>query len=89
MKITRVIGDRLLVQVPLLGEEKTDSGLIIPASAAKEKQVVTVLQVGTDVKEQISVGDQIMIGKYGLELVEGNEEKYYLVNTEDVYGVME
>jgi len=92
------IGDHILVK-PLDKEEKTKSGLYIPDSAQEKPQQGTVIALGTGKYNGdtlisfeamgIAVGDVIMFAKYGPTEVKLDDEEYYILDTDDILGVIQ
>lgn len=82
--------DRVLVE-PAAAEEKTAGGIIIPDTAQEKPQQGTVVAIGggtTDKPVTVSVGDQILYGKYsGTELtIDGND--YLIMRNSDIFGTL-
>lgn len=86
MKV-KPIGDRILVQ-PLEQEEVTKSGIILPASAEKEKKAqgkIIALGNGEEIKRLgLKEGDVVVFGKYSGDEIEidGKECKMLYVGHE-------
>ena len=85
----RLTGDRLVVRPPGDGERKTNSGLLIPATAAPAPKRLTwadVALVGPDVRVA-KVGDRVLFPpQSGLE-VELDGEELMLLRERDVQAV--
>ncbi len=84
------IGERVLVK-PVKVEEKTASGLIIPGAADKEKPnlgEITALGKGDELKD-IKIGDKIIYAKFSGTEIKDKDEKYLILNIEDVLAVVE
>jgi chaperonin GroES len=68
----RPLDDRIVVE-PLAAEERTSGGIVLPDSSREKQQRGTVLAVGPgkllDSGERgevgVSVGDEVIFGKYG------------------------
>ena len=77
------LADRVLVE-PAAAETTTSSGIIIPDTAKEKPQKGTVVAVGPGTAENpitVSVGNQVLYGKYaGTELQ--HEGKDYLIMKE-------
>lgn len=94
----RPIGDHILVR-PLNKEEVTKAGIVLPDSAQEKPQEGTVLSVGTgkyvddtliSFKEMgIEVGQVVMFTKYGPTEVKIDGEDLYILESNDVLGVIE
>ena len=87
------LGDRIAVKY-VETEEKTESGIVLPDTAKKEKpqqgEVVAVGKGCYDEKENIelSVGDMVVFDKFsGTEVTVDNED-YIIVSLEDVLAVI-
>ncbi|MFZ6051056.1 co-chaperone GroES [Halocola ammonii] len=84
------LADRVLVE-PAPAEEKTASGIIIPDSAKEKPQRGTVVAVGPGKKDEptsVSVGDNVLYGKFsGTELsVEGKD--YLIMREADIFAIV-
>ena len=89
MKI-RPIGERVLVK-PVKVEEKTASGIILPGAGEKERpNIAEVIAVGKGEKlEDIKVGERVVYSKFSGNEIKDGEEKYIVLNIEDVLAVIE
>lgn len=71
------IGNRILVK-PLTTEEVTRSGIVLPATADKEKKAqgkIIAMGNGTGIAELgLKIGDTVVFGKYAGDEVEIEEE---------------
>ncbi len=90
------MGGRLLVK-PTEEPQKTKGGLYIPDTAEKEKpQEGEVVALGTGkINEDgkvlpfsVEVGDKVLFKKYAPDEIEINEEKYLVLNEDDVLAVL-
>jgi len=67
------LGDRVVVKVAEVAEQKTKSGLIVPDTAKEKPQEAEVIAVGPGslndkgerVPLDVAVGDKIIFAKYG------------------------
>jgi chaperonin GroES len=91
------LGGRILVQ-PLEEEEVTESGLIIPDTASKEKpQQGKVIALGTgkvtdegkNIDFRVKVGEKILFKKYSPDEVELGGEEYLVMDEDDILAVIE
>ena len=89
MKI-RPIGERVLVK-PVKVEEKTASGIILPGAGEKERpNIAEVIAVGKGEKlEDIKIGERVVYSKFSGTEIKDGEEKYIVLNIEDVLAVIE
>lgn len=89
MKI-RPIGERVLVK-PVKIEEKTASGIILPGAGDKERpNIAEVIAVGKGEKlDNIKVGERVVYSKFSGTEIKDGEEKYLILNIEDVLAVIE
>ena len=87
----RPLDDRVVVQ-PLEAEEVTAGGIVLP-DAAKEKpqrgKVVAVgagklLDSGARGELSVTVGDEVIFGKYGGSEVEVNGEEFKILRESDI-----
>jgi chaperonin GroES len=94
MKI-RPLHDRVIVK-RLEEERKTESGIVIPDSAAEKPDTGEVIAIGTgklledgkvrplDVKK----GDKVLFGKYSGQTVKIEGEEMLVMREEDIMGVL-
>lgn len=89
MKI-QPLGDRVVVKVAEVKEEKTKSGLYVPDTAKEKPQEAEVLAVGpgalNDKGERIpidlAVGDKIIFSKYGGMEIKVDGDDYLILSAE-------
>lgn len=90
------LGSRVIVE-PVEEEKTTESGIVIPDTAEKERPIRgRVLAVGpgkvTDSGERVPVsvkeGDTVLFKKYGPDEVEIGGKKYLVVDEEDILAVI-
>ncbi len=88
--------DHIIVKADV-GEEKTKSGIYIPATASKERpQMGEVVAVGpgkmTDEGKrlvmEVAVGDKILFSKYGPSEVKIEGEELLILNQGDVLAIV-
>ncbi|MEC8739551.1 MAG: co-chaperone GroES [Bacteroidota bacterium] len=82
--------DRFLVE-PAAAEETTAGGIIIPDTAKEKPQKGTIVAVGPGKKDEpttVSIGDNVLYGKYsGTELqVEGKD--YLMMRESDILAIV-
>ena len=90
------LGDRVLVK-PLISEEVTKSGIVLPDTAEKEKKEqgeIIAIGDGEKIKKlNLKVGDKVLFGKYAGDEVEmdGKSGKvdYKFLKDEDILGIVE
>ena len=84
MKI-QPLDDRVLV-IPAGEEEKTASGIIIPDTAKEKPRRGTIVAVGNDeeLKELLSVGDEILYGKYAGDELNYDGKDYLILSRGDI-----
>ncbi len=89
------IGDRVLVE-HIEEKEQVRGGIIIPDSAKEKPQEAKVIAVGTGKKGEdgkilpfeVSVGDRVLISKYGGTEVKIEDKKYTIVREDDILGIL-
>lgn len=84
------LADRVLI-LPAPAEEKTIGGIIIPDTAKEKPLQGKVVAVGNGTKDEemlISVGDQVLYGKYAGSELEFEGEKYLIMRQSDVLAVL-
>ena len=89
--------DRVVLK-PLVAEETTKSGIVLPGQAKEKPQQAEVIAVGpgglVDGKEvtmQVKVGDKVIFSKYSGTEGEGESEndKLVIVKQNDILAVIE
>ena len=89
--------DRVVLK-PLVAEETTKSGIVLPGQAKEKPQQAEVIAVGpgglVDGKEvtmQVKIGDKVIFSKYSGTEVEGESEndKLVIVKQNDILAVIE
>ncbi len=87
-----------VVLKPLVAEETTKSGIVLPGQAKEKPQQAEVIAVGpgglVDGKEvtmQVKAGDKVIFSKYsGTEVETGeDDEKLVIVKQNDILAVIE
>ncbi len=89
MKI-QPMGDRVVVKVAEVKEEKTKSGLYVPDTAKEKPQEAEIIAVGpgalNDKGERIAidlaVGDKVIFSKYGGMEIKLEGEEYLILSAE-------
>ncbi|HHK42281.1 MAG TPA: co-chaperone GroES [Planctomycetaceae bacterium] len=87
----RPLDDRVVVE-PIEAEETTSGGIVLPDTAKEKPQRGTVIAVGPgkllDSGERaalsVSVGDEVIYGKYGGSDVELNGEEVKILRESDI-----
>jgi chaperonin GroES len=91
----RPIGDRILVQ-HVEEKEQIRGGVIIPESAREKPQQARIVALGTGLKSkagvisrfEVKVGDTVLIAKFSGAEVKVAEQKFTLVQQDDILGVI-
>ena len=84
------LSDRVLI-LPNPAEEKTAGGLIIPDTAKEKPLAGKVLAVGpgtSEVKMEVSVGDQVLYGKYAGQELQIDGESYLIMKQNDILAII-
>ena len=87
--------DRVIVKAAA-AEEKTAGGIIIPDTAKEKPQRGEVVAVGegkvadngTTIKPQVSVGDQVLYGKYAGTEITIDGQDYLIMRESDILAVL-
>ena len=95
MKDIKPLGDRILVKI-LEEEEQTKDGIIIPDSAKEKSQEAEVIALGSGKKDDdgkrqefdVSVGDKVLISKYGGSEVKLDGASHQLLREDDILGII-
>lgn len=93
MKI-QPLGDRVVVKVVEVSEEKTKSGLYVPDTAKEKPQEAEVLAVGPGalndkgerIAMQVAVGDKVIFSKYAGTEVKIDGDEYLIMTERDILG---
>lgn len=95
MKDIKPLGDRILVKI-LEEEEQVRDGIIIPDSAKEKSQEAEIIALGSGKKESdgnrqefdVSVGDKVLISKYGGTEVKLDGASHQLLREDDILGII-
>ena len=95
MKDIKPLGDRILVKI-LEEEEQTKDGIIIPDSAKEKSQEAEVIALGSGKKDDdgkrqefdVSIGDKVLISKYGGTEVKLDGASHQLLREDDILGII-
>jgi chaperonin GroES len=82
------LGDRVLVKLQP-SEEKTSSGIIIPAAAQEKTTQGEVVAVGDSKDILIKPGQKVMYDKYAGSSVKMDNQEYLIVSYKDILAVVE
>ena len=86
------LGDRVIIK-PLVEEEVTKSGIVLPDTVEKEKKeqgaVVSVGNGEKITKLGLKAGDRVLFGKYSGEDVKVDNVEYKVLKDEDVLAIIE
>ncbi|NQV00948.1 MAG: co-chaperone GroES [Parcubacteria group bacterium] len=86
------LGDRVLIE-PISVEDKTESGIILPDTADKEKPEegkVVAVGSGKMVKAGfIKKGDKVLFTKYGPNEIKIDNKEYLIAKEEDILAILE
>lgn len=83
---------------PLLQEEKTKSGILLPETAEKERpeqgRIVAVgpgkkTDEGKVIPLDVKVGDVVLFTKYGPNEVKVDDKEYLIAKEDDILGILE
>lgn len=91
MKI-QPLGDRVVVKVVEVAEEKTKSGLYVPDTAKEKPQEAEVMAVGPGALNEkgeriamdVAVGDKVIFSKYGGMEVKIDGDEYLILSERDI-----
>ena len=84
------LADRVLVE-PAAAETKTSSGIIIPDTAKEKPQKGTIVAVGKGTKENpitVSVGDNVLYGKYAGTELQHDGVDYLIMKENDILAIV-
>ena len=89
------LGNRVLVEA-VEETEVVKGGIVIPDSAKEKPQEAVVVALGTggkdddgkDIPFEVSVGDMVLMSKYGGTEVKFNDKEYKILNATDILAVV-
>ncbi len=84
------LGERIVIQ-KLDKEEKTASGIVLPASAQEQPQYAEVVAISDQLKKDevnIKVGDRVIYSRYAGTDVKFHEDEFIVIKMEDVLAVV-
>ena len=94
MKLKPLV-DRVVVKM-IEAEEKTESGIILTASAQEKPQIAEIIAVGPgglvdgkQVDMVVSVGDRVVVSKYAGTEVKMGAEECTIVRQSDILAIVE
>lgn len=88
------LGERIVVK-HLEVEKTTKSGLVLPGSASEKPKYAEVVVISEEVlkddetKDLLKVGDYVIYSNYSGTDVESGDDKYTIVELEDVQAIVE
>ena len=96
MKIQPIL-DHILIE-PIIEEEKTKSGILLPETAEKEKpEQGKVIAVGPGKRSEegkiiplsVKTGQIVLFTKYGPNEIKVDEKEYLIAKEEDILAIIE
>jgi chaperonin GroES len=97
VKELKPLGDRVLIK-PILEEEKSKGGILLPDTVSKEKpQVGEVLAIGPGATNKegkiipmtVKKGDKVVYAKYsGTDIKGDNDEDYLILSEKDILAIV-
>lgn len=86
------LADRVLIEA-VSTEDKTESGIILPDTADKEKpEQGKVIAVGPGKKDKplsVKKGDVVLFTKYGPNEIKIDNKEYLIAREEDILAILE
>lgn len=90
----KALGDRVILK-PLVAEETTKSGIVLPGMSKEKPQQAEVYAVGPggmvdgkEVEMTVKVGDQVIYSKYAGTEVEIDDVEYIIVKQSEILAVI-
>lgn len=80
------LGNRVLVK-KVEAATTTASGIIIPDNASEKPSQGEVVAVSKDV-ESLTNGNTVLFGKFAGSEVTLDSEKYLIIDTDDIFGII-
>ena len=96
MKI-KPLADHILIE-PIKEEEKTKTGILLPATAEKERpEQGRVIACGPGKKDktgkyispEVKAGDRVLFTKYGPTEIKVDDREYLIAKEEDILAILE
>lgn len=84
------LADRVLI-LPKEAEEKTASGIFIPATAKEKPQRGKVIAVGSGKKDEpmeVKSGDEVLYGKYSGTEISVDGKDYLIMKQSDILAIV-
>jgi len=89
------LGDRVLVEA-VEETEVVKGGIVIPDSAKEKPQEALVVALGTggkdddgkDIPFEVSVGDTVLMSKYGGTEIKVDDKEYKILNASDILAIV-
>jgi chaperonin GroES len=90
------LGDKVILK-PIVEDEKTKTGIILPETAEKEKpekgEVIAVgpgkiLESGKRSEMPVKVGDKVLFTKYGPNEIKINDEELLIAGIDDILAII-
>lgn len=86
----RVLEDRILIEIEMVGDEKSSGGIIIPAKTKQKTDRGTVIDLGEGVdKNKIKIGEKVLFDKYTGVKLNIKDVPHVFVRYDDIIGVIE
>lgn len=82
------LGDRVLVENLIEEGEKNKGGIIIPEASHVPELVAKIIALGTQVDEDLAIGQEVLLPTYGGQALTANGRKYMIVEVKDLLGVL-
>jgi chaperonin GroES len=85
------LGDRVVLK-PLVAEETTKSGIVLPGTEKEKPQQAEVVAVGPgteEVKMEVKEGDKVIYSKYSGTEVKADEENLIIVSQKDILAIIQ
>lgn len=91
------LSDHIVIE-PAKQEEKTESGIILPDTAEKDRpEQGKVIAVGPGKRNEdgeampmeVKVGDIVLFSKYGPNEVKVGDKEYLIAKEDDILGILE
>ena len=89
------LGDRVII-LPQEQEEQMYGNIIVPDAGTEKPEIGTVMAVGEGritpegaiVKNQLKVGQDVIVPKFGAQIVVVENETYIIASENDILGII-
>ena len=82
------LGERVLLRV-LPAEEKTEAGIIIPATAQEKTNQGEIIAIGESENIKVKAGQKVIYDKYAGTQIKKGDQEYLIISYSDILAIIE